>query len=59
MRRHPLPGADGPLTVSAGVAQMQPSERSPQLTLERSAKARAKSRAAAGNHAHLVRGSGT
>jgi GGDEF domain-containing protein len=59
MRRHPLPGADGPLTVSAGVAQMQPSERSPQLTLERSAKALAKSRAAGGNQAHMVMGSGT
>ena len=59
MRRHPLPGADGPLTVSAGVAQMQPSERAPQLTLERSAKALVKARAAGGNQAMMVLGSGT
>ncbi len=58
MRRHPLPGSDGPLTVSVGVAQMLPGERSPQLTLERSAKALAKARSYGGNQAQMVSGSG-
>ena len=57
MRRHPLPGADGkPLTVSVGLASMQAGERSPQLTLERAAKAMVKSRSYGGNQAQMVMG---
>ena len=58
MRRHPLPGADGPLTVSIGVAQMQAGERSPLLTLERSARALAKAQSYGGNQAQMVTGAG-
>jgi len=58
MRRHPLPGAGGPLTVSVGLASMQPGERSPLLTLERSAKALSKSREYGGNQAQMVLGGG-
>jgi GGDEF domain-containing protein len=56
MRRHPLPGADGPLTVSVGSAQMQQGERSPQLALERSARALAKAQSYGGNQAQMVTG---
>jgi GGDEF domain-containing protein len=54
MRRHPLPGADGPLTVSVGVAQMLPGERSPEQALERSARALAKALSYGGNQAQMV-----
>jgi GGDEF domain-containing protein len=59
MRRHPLPGADGPLTVSIGVAQMRPGERSPLLALERAARALVKAQSYGGNQAQLVAGTGT
>jgi GGDEF domain-containing protein len=58
MRRHPLPGAGGPLTVSVGAAQMLPGERGAELVLERSARALAKARSYGGNQAQLVSGSG-
>jgi GGDEF domain-containing protein len=56
MRRHPLPGADGPLTVSVGAALMQPAERTPQLVMERSARALAKAQSYGGNQAQMVAG---
>jgi len=59
LRRHPLPGADGPLTVSIGAALMQPGERSPQLVMERSARALAKAQSYGGNQAQIVAGTGT
>ncbi|MEO8161417.1 MAG: diguanylate cyclase [Arenimonas sp.] len=58
VRRHPLPAANGQLTVSVGVAQMQPTERSPAMMLERSAKALAKARSYGGNQAQMVAGLG-
>lgn len=58
MRRHPLPGADGALTVSVGAAQMLPGERAPALMLERSGKALEKARSYGGNQAQLVSGMG-
>jgi len=54
MRRHPLPGADGPLTVSIGVAQMLSGERSPLPCLERAESALAKAQAYGGNQAQMV-----
>ena len=54
MRRHPLPGAEGPLTVSVGMSQMQPGERSQQPALERSARALEKSQSYGGNQAQMV-----
>jgi GGDEF domain-containing protein len=54
MRRHTLPGAEGPLTVSVGMSQMQPGERSQQPALERSARALAKSQSYGGNQAQMV-----
>jgi GGDEF domain-containing protein len=59
MRRHPLPGAGGPLTVSIGAAQMQPGERGTELLLERSERALAKARGYGGNQAQVVSGSTT
>jgi GGDEF domain-containing protein len=56
MRRHPLPGADGPLTVSIGAALMQPAERTPQLVMERSARALAKAQSYGGNQTQMVAG---
>ena len=58
MRRHPLPGADGPLTVSIGCAQMNAGERNPQMMIERADKALAKARAYGGNQPQMVLGSG-
>jgi diguanylate cyclase (GGDEF)-like protein len=57
MRRHPLPGAGGPLTVSIGAAQMQPGERGTELVLERSDRALAKARSYGGNQVQMVSGS--
>ena len=59
MRRHPLPGADGPLTVSIGAAMMQPGERTPQQVMERSARALVKAQSYGGNQAQMVAGTGT
>lgn len=58
VRRHPLATGQGALTVSIGVAQMQSGERSPQLMLERSAKALEKARSYGGNQAQMVSGTG-
>jgi len=58
MRRHPLPGAGGPLTVSIGAAQMLPGERGTEPLLERSERALAKARSYGGNQAQMVSGSG-
>jgi diguanylate cyclase (GGDEF)-like protein len=57
MRRHPLPGAGGPLTVSIGAAQMLPGERGTELVLERSDRALAKARSYGGNQVQMVSGS--
>ena len=54
MRRHALPGADGPLTVSVGVSQMAANERTAELVLERSAKALAKAKSYGGDQAQMV-----
>jgi len=56
MQRHPLPGADGPLTVSIGAALMLPGERTPQMVMERSARALVKSQSYGGNQAQMVAG---
>jgi diguanylate cyclase (GGDEF)-like protein len=58
MRRHPLPGAGGPLTVSIGAAQMLPGERGTELMLERSDRALAKARSYGGNQVQMVSGAG-
>jgi GGDEF domain-containing protein len=58
MRRHPLPGASGPLTVSVGAAQVLPGERGAELMLERAAKALVKARSYGGNQAQMVSGVG-
>jgi diguanylate cyclase (GGDEF)-like protein len=58
VRRHPLPAAHGSLTVSVGVAQMQPGERAPAPMLERSVKALGKAREYGGNQAQMVAGLG-
>jgi GGDEF domain-containing protein len=54
MRRHPLPGAEGPLTVSVGVAQMLPGERSPLPCLERAEAALVKAQSYGGNMAQMI-----
>ena len=54
MRRHPLPGAEGPLTVSVGAAQMLAGERSPLPALERAESALQKAQAYGGNQAQMV-----
>ena len=56
MQRHPLPGADGALTVSVGVAQMLTGERTAQMVMERSARALAKAQSYGGNQAQMVAG---
>jgi GGDEF domain-containing protein len=58
MRRHPLPGAGGPLTVSIGAAQMLPGERDTELMLERSERALIKARSYGGNQVQMVAGAG-
>jgi len=56
MRRHPLPGTDGHVTVSIGAALMLPGERTPQLAMERSERALAKAQSYGGNQAQMVAG---
>jgi len=54
MRRHPLPGADGPLTVSVGVGQMLPGEKSALPCLERAERALEKAQSYGGNQAQMI-----
>jgi GGDEF domain-containing protein len=54
MRRYSLPGAEGPLTVSVGVAQQLQGERSPLPCLERAASALVKAQSYGGNQAQMI-----